>query len=76
MQAEVLLSVFFELPLEVGDEDGEIACSASGQSNSRDGLVVGWPKLAGEENKSGDTVGLESRRDLAMAIPRKGFSFM
>jgi hypothetical protein len=41
MQAEVLLSVFFELLLEVVDEDGEAACSASGWSNGRDGLVAG-----------------------------------
>jgi hypothetical protein len=27
MQAEVLLSVFFELLLEVVDEDGDTACS-------------------------------------------------
>jgi hypothetical protein len=61
MQAEILLSVFFELLLEVGDEDGETACSASGRSNSRDGLVAGWPKLAEGENKSGDTDKFESK---------------
>jgi hypothetical protein len=32
--AGVLLSVFFELPLEVVDEDGGTACSVSGRSNS------------------------------------------
>jgi hypothetical protein len=32
--AWVLLSVFFELLLEVVDEDGETACSASRQSNN------------------------------------------
>jgi hypothetical protein len=32
MQAGVLLSVFFELLLEVVDEDGETACSASGRA--------------------------------------------
>jgi hypothetical protein len=36
---------------------------------------MGWPKLAGRKNKDGDTIELESRRDLAMATPRKGFSF-
>jgi hypothetical protein len=35
-----------ELLLEVVDEDGEIACSASEQSNGRDGLVAGWPKTS------------------------------
>jgi hypothetical protein len=30
MQAEVLLSVFFELLLEVVDEDGDTACSMRG----------------------------------------------
>jgi hypothetical protein len=39
--ARVLLSIFFELLLEVVDEDGETACSASGRSNDRDGLVTG-----------------------------------
>jgi hypothetical protein len=62
-----------ELLLEVVDEDDEIACSASGRSNGRDGLVAGWPKLAGGENKSGDTVELESKRDLVMATTREGF---
>jgi hypothetical protein len=38
--------------------------------------VAGWPKLAEGENKSGDTVKLEIWRDLAMATPRKGFSFI
>jgi hypothetical protein len=36
-----VLSVFFELLLEVVDEDKETACSASGRSNGRDGLVTG-----------------------------------
>jgi hypothetical protein len=44
--AGVLLSVFFELLLEVVDEDGETTCSASGRSNGRDGLVAGWPKTS------------------------------
>jgi hypothetical protein len=39
--AGVLLSVFFELLLEVVDEDGETACSLHGQSNVRDGLMAG-----------------------------------
>jgi hypothetical protein len=73
--AGVLLSVFFEPLLEVVDEDSETACSVSGQSNNGDGLVAGWPKLAGEKNKSGDTVEFESGRDLAIATPREGFPF-
>jgi hypothetical protein len=39
--AGVLLSVFFELLLEVVNEDGDIACSMRGRSNDRAGLVVG-----------------------------------
>jgi hypothetical protein len=41
MQAEVLLSIFFELLLEVVNEDGETTCSMRGQSNGRDGLMAG-----------------------------------
>jgi hypothetical protein len=41
--ARVLLSVFFELLLEVVDEDGQTACLVSGRSNGRDGLVAGRP---------------------------------
>jgi hypothetical protein len=37
--------------------------------------VAGWPKTSRRENKSGGTVELESRRDLAMATSRKGFPF-
>jgi hypothetical protein len=73
--AGVLLLVFFELPLEVVDEDGETACSMSGLSNNGDGLVAGWPKLAGGENKSGGTVELEIWRVLAIATPQEGFPF-
>jgi hypothetical protein len=35
--AGVLLSVFFELLLEVVDEDGETACSMRGQSTAEMG---------------------------------------
>jgi hypothetical protein len=72
----ILPSVFFELLLEVVDEDGETACSASGRSNNKAGLAVGWPEIVVGKNKSGDIVELESRRDLAMATPQKGFSFL
>jgi hypothetical protein len=34
--------------------------------------VAGWPKLAEGENKSSETIELESRRDLAMATPQEG----
>jgi hypothetical protein len=44
--AGVLLSVFFQLLLEVVEEDGKTTCSASGWSNGRDGLVAGWPKTS------------------------------
>jgi hypothetical protein len=47
----------------------------SERSNNGNGLVAGWPKLAGGENKSGDTAKFDSRRDLAMATPREGFPF-
>jgi hypothetical protein len=69
--ARVLLLVFFQLLLEVVDEDGKTACPVSEQSNNGIGLVAGWPKLAGGENKSGDTDNFESRRDLAMATRRR-----
>jgi hypothetical protein len=39
--ARVLLPIFFELLLEVVDEDGDTACSVSGRSNGKDRLVVG-----------------------------------
>jgi hypothetical protein len=73
--ARVLLSVFFELLLEVVDEDGEAACSLRWRSNSGGGLVAGWPKLAEGENKSGGTVAPEIWRDLAIATMREGFPF-
>jgi hypothetical protein len=56
----ILLSVFFELLLEVVDEDGESVCSVSGRSNSGDGLVAGWPKTSRRGSKSGGTVELEN----------------
>jgi hypothetical protein len=73
--AGVLLSVFFELLLEVVDEDGKAVCSLRGRRNNGGGLVAGWPKLAEGENKSGGTVELEIWRDLAIATPREGFPF-
>jgi hypothetical protein len=39
--AGALLSVFFELLLEVVDEDGDTTCSMRGRRDGRDGLVVG-----------------------------------
>jgi hypothetical protein len=39
--AGALLSVFFELLLEVVDDDGGTTCSMRGRSNNGDGLVVG-----------------------------------
>jgi hypothetical protein len=74
--AGVLLSVFFELLLEVVDEDGEAVCSLRGRSNNRGGLVAGWPKLAKGENKSGDTDKFESKWGLAMATPQESFPFL
>jgi hypothetical protein len=44
------------------------------KQRGRDGLVVGWPKTS-RRDKSGGTVELENRRDLAMATPREGFPF-
>jgi hypothetical protein len=32
--------------VEVVDEEGEIACLSSGQSNDIGGLVAGWPKTS------------------------------
>jgi hypothetical protein len=64
----VLPSVFFELLREAVDEDGSPAYSASGRSSSRNGLVVGWTKLAGGKIRVATlSTELEGRRDLAMA---------
>jgi hypothetical protein len=41
-----------ELLLEVVDEDGKTTCSASGQSNGRDGLVAVDQKLAGGKTRA------------------------
>jgi hypothetical protein len=74
--AGVLVSVFFKLVLEVVDENGETACSASGKSNGKYGLVASWPKTSRSGKiESGGNVGLENMRDLAMATPREGFPF-
>jgi hypothetical protein len=50
--AGVLLSVFFELLLEVVDEDGETDFLVSGRSNNGDGLVAGWPELVGGKTRA------------------------
>jgi hypothetical protein len=38
-------------------------------------MVLSWAKTSQGENKSGDTVELENKRDLAIATPQKGFPF-
>jgi hypothetical protein len=61
-----------ELLLEVVDEDGrQLVRGVGGETAKMDWWRVGQ-KLAGEKNKGGGTVELESRRDLAMATLRKG----
>jgi hypothetical protein len=49
--AGVLLSIFFELLLEVVDKDGETTFSVSRRSNDGGGLVAGWPKLTRGEKQ-------------------------
>jgi hypothetical protein len=75
MQIEVFLSVFFELLLEVADEVNETVCSASGQSNGRDGLAAGWPKTSRRGKQEWRRCRARKQRDLEMATPRKGFPF-
>jgi hypothetical protein len=38
--------------------------------------VAGWQRTSREENESDDDVEHERRRDLVLAIPRKGFHFI
>jgi hypothetical protein len=55
----------------VVDEDGGQLARGVGGATTKDGLVAGWPKTSRGEDKSGGTVELENRRDLAMATPRR-----
>jgi hypothetical protein len=76
MQAEVLLSVFFELLLEVVDEDGEAACSASGWSNGRDGLVAARPNLAEGEKQERRQCRARKQARLGNGNIAEGFPFL
>jgi hypothetical protein len=41
-----------ELLLDVVDENGETAGSARNRTDGRDGLVAGWPRLAGGRTRA------------------------
>jgi hypothetical protein len=78
--ARVLLSSSSELLLEVVDEDGETACSMSGRSNGRNGLVAGWPKTsqrgktrvaALSSSKAGETWQWQHRRRVSLFIAQR-----
>jgi hypothetical protein len=71
----VLPSVFFELLLEIVRKTANSLLGEWAEQRQR-WTSSGLAKLAGGKNKSGDTVEPESRRDLAMATPRKDFSFL
>jgi hypothetical protein len=75
MQAGALLSIFFQATSGGCRRRRLNSLFGEWAEQRQDGLVAGWPKLAEGENKSGDTAKFESRRDLAMATPREGFSF-
>jgi hypothetical protein len=69
----------FELLLEVVDKDDETACSASGRSNSRAGLVAGWPKTSRRgkraatlsSSKTGETWQWQHRGRVSLFIPQR-----
>jgi hypothetical protein len=61
--------------MEVVDEDGKTACSASGRSNGRDGLVAGWTKTSRRGKQEWRHCRARDWRDLAIATPREGFPF-
>jgi hypothetical protein len=71
----ILPSVFFELLLGITRKTANSLLGEWAEQRQR-WTSSGLAKTSRRENKSGDTVELESRRDLAMATPRKGFSFL
>jgi hypothetical protein len=77
MQAGILLSVFFRASSEGCQRKRRNSLLGEWAEQRKRWLVVGWPKTSrSEKNKSGGTVELESRRDLAMATLREGFPFI
>jgi hypothetical protein len=73
--AGVLPPVFFELLLEIVRKTANSLLGEWAEQRQR-WTLSGLAKSRQRENKSGDTVELESRRDLAMATPGKGFPFI
>jgi hypothetical protein len=70
--AGVLPSVFFELLLEIVRKTANSLLGEWAEQRQR-WTSSGSAKTSRRENKSGDTVELESKRDLAMATLQEGF---
>jgi hypothetical protein len=65
-----------ELLLDVVDEDGGTACSARDRTAGRDGLVAGWPRLAGGRTRAVVMPGSDGHEAFVSAVLGKGFPFM
>jgi hypothetical protein len=73
---ESLLRPTFELLLDVVDEDEETACSERNGIAGRDGLVAGWPRLAGGRTRAVVMPSSDGNEALVSVVLRKGASLL
>jgi hypothetical protein len=65
-----------ELLLDVVDEDGGIACAARNETDGRDALAAGWPRLAGGREKAVGLPSSDGHEDFISAVLGKELPFM
>jgi hypothetical protein len=64
-----------ELLLDVMDEDRGTACAARNETDGRDALAAGWPKLAGGREKAVGLPSSDGHEDFISAVLGKGLPF-
>jgi hypothetical protein len=74
--ARILLSVYSELLLVVGDEDGRTTCSARSGTDGRDALLTMWPRLAGGRTRTVIMPSSGGNGAFASAVLGKRFPFI
>jgi hypothetical protein len=65
-----------EFLLDVVDEDGGTACSARNGTDGREGLVAGWPRLAGGRTRAVVMPSSDGYEAFVSAVLGKGLPFL
>jgi hypothetical protein len=73
--AQVHLLGYFRVSSDVVAEDGGTTCSARNGTVGRDGLVAGWPRLAGGRTRAMAMPGSDGHEAFVSAVLGRGLPF-